>query len=501
MKKVFSFFRITRGLSPCEPFIPFDMKKCMLFIFVSMMLLSTRTWAQIEDYHPFLKEGKIWVGYFEETVSDVVEGKEESFIQKTEIVLRLNGDTIVNGGQYKKMDKYTTNVERIQMTPEDKKGTRVTIDVNKKPTREPLFWRETGRKVFLYDDRKKEEKLYYDFSLKEGDIFDANLVGGTDMTVCRIDTIRANGRYFRRFHLSGSDRGSDDVVWVEGIGHCGFPYCNGESETDDDKHYQFLSCRESGELIFTNNDFNNESLTLTDDSYDNKVMSPMLVDGRTWVYEYHHFEEQDSDSYKYTEELHQVSYCLSGDTLIEGTNYRKMMRSYDDGDPVYYGAYREAYGDVYCIEKGNTTEELLISFVPEKVVQLAAYDTCKGIVDEINVNGRSFRRHVYTPTSTFESPLYAVEGIGFSVSGLVEGVVLEMVNCICDYQEFSACYEDGECIFTKDDFFLPYGVDGIEPVVPVLPKKGGLIYDLQGRRLQGEPKHGVYIQNGKKVMR
>jgi hypothetical protein len=28
-----------------------------------------------------------------------------------------------------------------------------------------------------------------------------------------------------------------------------------------------------------------------------------------------------------------------------------------------------------------------------------------------------------------------------------------------------------------------------------------VLYDLQGRRIQGSPKHGVYIQNGKKVMK
>ena len=27
------------------------------------------------------------------------------------------------------------------------------------------------------------------------------------------------------------------------------------------------------------------------------------------------------------------------------------------------------------------------------------------------------------------------------------------------------------------------------------------LFDLQGRPIQGSPKHGVYIQNGKKVMR
>ena len=42
-------------------------------------------------------------------------------------------------------------------------------------------------------------------------------------------------------------------------------------------------------------------------------------------------------------------------------------------------------------------------------------------------------------------------------------------------------------------------IDGItSPKVPIYNYQ---LFDLQGRPVQGSPKHGMYIQNGKKVMR
>ena len=46
---------------------------------------------------------------------------------------------------------------------------------------------------------------------------------------------------------------------------------------------------------------------------------------------------------------------------------------------------------------------------------------------------------------------------------------------------------DSSCVFVGEQ-------TGIESMNNVL-------FDLQGRRIQGSPKHGVYIQNGKKVMK
>ena len=42
---------------------------------------------------------------------------------------------------------------------------------------------------------------------------------------------------------------------------------------------------------------------------------------------------------------------------------------------------------------------------------------------------------------------------------------------------------------------------GIESMNNVQCTMNNVLFDLQGRRIQGSPKHGVYIQNGKKVMR
>ena len=42
---------------------------------------------------------------------------------------------------------------------------------------------------------------------------------------------------------------------------------------------------------------------------------------------------------------------------------------------------------------------------------------------------------------------------------------------------------------------------GIESMNNVQRTMNNVLYDLQGRRIQGSPKHGVYIQNGKKVMK
>jgi hypothetical protein len=79
-----------------------------------------------------------------------------------------------------------------------------------------------------------------------------------------------------------------------------------------------------------------------------------------------------------------------------------------------------------------------------------------------------------------------------------------------NYVRFEACYEDGECIFTAADFYKPGINTGIESMYNGQDAKNNgmqegtrnnVLYDLQGRRIQGSPKHGVYIQNGKKVMK
>ena len=53
---------------------------------------------------------------------------------------------------------------------------------------------------------------------------------------------------------------------------------------------------------------------------------------------------------------------------------------------------------------------------------------------------------------------------------------------------------DSSCVFVGEQ-------TGIESMNNVQRTMNNVLFDLQGRRIQGSPKHGVYIQNGKKVMK
>ena len=76
----------------------------------------------------------------------------------------------------------------------------------------------------------------------------------------------------------------------------------------------------------------------------------------------------------------------------------------------------------------------------------------------------------------------------------------ELPTCICDYDSFKACYEDGECIFTEEDFRKPSETTTVWSITTATTEDSPDIYDLQGRRLSTTPQKGVYIQNGKKKL-
>ena len=156
---------------------------------------------------------------------------------------------------------------------------------------------------------------------------------------------------------------------------------------------------------------------------------PMLEQGKTWYYTYHHYE---ADAHGYDDEhtTWDVSYRLRGDTTIAGQQYMKMYRR-DNKSDRYFGAYREdEEGRVYMLRAlPDAKEELVIDFTlnyddaPVKDVQ--------PIAETINIYGKEYRRYKYK-----ELPdIVGVEGVGFQGVGLNSPFV-EHVNCICDYENF-----------------------------------------------------------------
>ena len=66
-------------------------------------------------------------------------------------------------------------------------------------------------------------------------------------------------------------------------------------------------------------------------------------------------------------------------------------------------------------------------------------------------------------------------------------------------------YESGEFASSKPAFAYPgYGTNDtntVRSITTPTTEKSSKIYDLQGRHIQGEPQKGLYIQNGKKIMK
>ena len=158
---------------------------------------------------------------------------------------------------------------------------------------------------------------------------------------------------------------------------------------------------------------------------------PMLEQGKTWYYTYHHYE---ADAHGYDDEhtTWTVYYLLHNDTTIAGQKYMKMYRR-DNIKNRYFGAFREdEEGRVYMVRaQTDEGEQLIIDF--NLNYENAWVKDVQPIVETINVKGQTFHRYKYKDLPD----IVGVEGVGFLGVGLNSPFV-EHVNCICDYESFES---------------------------------------------------------------
>ena len=125
-------------------------------------------------------------------------------------------------------------------------------------------------------------------------------------------------------------------------------------------------------------------------------------------------------------------------------------------------------------------------------------------VDTIEIKGIKRRRLMFENQSASSDfpPLCWVEGIGSPYTGPIG--ILGSATVPGSYYGaiVLSIYDGDECIFTLDDFTKeayhaePVGINAINVSNTSAP-----VYDLQGRRIQGEPQKGMYIRGGKKYVR
>ena len=142
-------------------------------------------------------------------------------------ILKISGDTTIDQVIYKKL--YFTN-DSIDNNWHILYGIRENTETNL---------------VYIYDFMKGEEKLLYDFSLQEGDIFQTPLCPDFEMVLGEIDTVTLeNGEQRRRYSFGYSEQWIVGIGSLNGLVSVGYNYCM------MDIWKELSCCHESDELIY-----------------------------------------------------------------------------------------------------------------------------------------------------------------------------------------------------------------------------------------------------------
>ena len=205
----------------------------------------------------------------------------------------------------------------------------------------------------------------------------------------------------------------------------------------------------------------NETDAMTDALYtQNGFVGKMLKEGKQWVYSRHRNStgyDEYGMPYLTGEVVNRVTFTISGDTLINGRHYVKLYQQEEGHSAVFHSALREEGTAVYsCV--GDGEDKRLVEFNPYHFpdVQSFSYsehfDKIIDVVDNICVNDSMFVRHNYKYIDGSGVLFVGVEGIGYQGNGIL-GMNFDFKPS--DYMSFEACYEDGKCIFTAEDFDAP----------------------------------------------
>ena len=216
---------------------------------------------------------------------------------------------------------------------------------------------------------------------------------------------------------------------------------------------------------------------------------PMLVQGKTWTYIYHHITESETlrpdDPYK-GHKLISMWYTLKGDTVIDGRQYMKMYRSDEvRAKETYYAAYREdEEGRVYMAEYRGEKDFKIIDFTEPVMKEESNGDWPYGypgsaIRETIKANGKLFTRYRYT-----DSDAVGVEGVGYQRSGLTTFAFEPVPTCICDYEElYSVSCND--FYFTASDFDAPKEIELADGERKLIESNNDFAFNLF-RKARGE---------------
>ena len=246
--------------------------------------------------------------------------------------------------------------------------------------------------------------------------------------------------------------------------------------------------------------------------------SAMLTEGREWIY-----KEMQPDYECMTDEQiknGEVPYITNFHSLLVGKTVmfedkecHEILHRKDEDSELFGYAYEDRNKIFFYALYADDVEGFSqpISYKKDEWLLLYDFSATLGVSSEIvwlwsgfcladkdiiSVNGYQYTRQIWK--SEDNSINLIVEGIGSETGFLY----IENITTNGASTQFVECRDKGRRIFTNEDFNATSGINDFRATSGNTNTMSSECCDLQGRRLSGQPQRGgVYIQNGKKILK
>lgn len=420
-----------------------------------IVFLMTFQMGSAQSYHPMLKDGKRWQCYY------------SNGLYELNFNYYLDGDTVIDGE--KGLRLFADRINQVTgkvFTPYGLMGAMI----------------EKDRRVYMIVQDKKE--LLFDFNLKVGD----TAYGDAQWKVVDVRNIYVMGTIRKCLMLKYA--GQDVRYWVEGVG------CSHGLEPRP--FLPLVSCYEDDRCIFTGKNFEG----MPEAAVDVDEHRPLLDEGKEWWY-------KDSWALLY-DRREDFRMFVKGDTIIGGKTWKKIYNDNTIGSlPVYEKAMREEDGKIYELRQGEE-ESLLFDFslnisdryIPRgsdgRYMEVIAIDTVMSA--DIAHRRLILMQHLYGVDTDLTCWVEGIGGdCGIDIPAFWSDMDPKVINARggTDYYQylFTGCLkQDGTCLYGE----IPSVRTAVTPIRK--PTTISPYYDLQGRQLTQQPRKGVYIRDGRKVV-
>jgi len=478
-----------------------NMKQTLLIAFLSAMTAQLHAATVENGYHPMLCDGKVWNYTYHAHDGD------------RPMSVEVDGDTVVGSTACKKLYLRLPDSRRLYGCYSEQSGivsASLTMQILKEDGRlsmQPLASAAPSVPLFLFmvsggvswtvthilnglliemDQIAAKRLPGYDRSALES--YPKTFVPGV------YELVSSGSSLFARVQMTDF-LGRDTLeTWVSGVGDRLWGIMQPVADVGEScggEWVEFESCAEDGQVLFTKDGFTAEPLR--------SDYRPFVEAGKTWTCS---VNPSGADIYYF---------CLQGDTVVGGRDCVKLYsRNRDnDGTTVYEGAWYESDKRVYRYLPGTAQPLLYYDFSlrhgDEATLDRAVVSGVHAATEAYELyNGRLLRTIVFYEYTEGYGPRHYEQRPGSWTEGVGPTYMLDVVEHT-GFNLMGGRYGDGiiDCSVGGSILYRDAKYGQLTAGVGAVTSRAGessAVFDLQGRRVQGEPRKGVYIQGGRKYV-